>query len=121
MKLFDFNKKFYTQNNDIILLEKQQAIQEAIKNTLGLNEFDIPMSDEGANINYFQLKTVNHPEARLITKKIEEEILKIEYVESVDIEFFFKDTNKRINLKVQIRDTDELLDLSLNLAEIDLG
>lgn len=116
--LIDLNKRFYIQNKDIILLDNINAIRETVKNILLLNEYDIPMSDLGANINVYQLKTVNHPSGVDMVNRIDESIRNIDYVEDVDITFFYEGSNKEMTIKVKVRDLDESIDMSLNLSDI---
>lgn len=121
MKIFDLNKKFYIKNKDIVILERQNAIKEAINNVLGLNELDIPMSkDIGANINYAQLKSISHSTASDMVKKIDIAINGIEYVSDVDIKFYYETSTQNMTIKVKTKDLTENIDIDINLAEVSI-
>jgi len=116
--LFDLSKKFYTDNKDIILLERQNAIKEAVTNILSLNELDIPMSTNiGANINYSQLKSINHSTASRMVDRIDKAIMNIDYVDSVDIKFFYESYTQNMIIKVKTKDLNEKIDIDINLVD----
>jgi len=118
--IVDFNKKFYTHNKDIVMLNRINAIREAINNTLLLNELDIPMSNAGCNIESYQLKSLNHPEANEMVTEIEEQIKLIEYVNDVEIKFYYKSTTKKMKILVMVDDLDEELELNISLIDLQL-
>jgi len=116
--LFDINKKFYVKNKDIIILERKNAIKEAIKNVLGINTYDVPMCDDiGANINYSQLKSISHSNAYDIVQKIDTAIKNIEYVDTVDVTFFYETSKQNIIIKVVTKDLTESIDMNINLSD----
>jgi hypothetical protein len=119
--LIDFTKKFYTSNNDILLLETQQAIKEAIINILQLNANDIPLTDMGANISDYQLQLLNHPQANNLVKEVKKQINKIEYVKDSIVSFNYKAVNKNLNINVTLYNKDNSLDMSINLDDLEFS
>ena len=114
--IVDLNKKFYTYRKDLVVLEKVDAIREAIKNTLKLSESDIPFNDVAANIDYSQLKLLTHFNATQIMNNIESALLKIDYVKSANIKFFYKTPEKNIKISVVLEDLNEGVIFDLDLA-----
>ena len=119
--LIDFTKKFYTSNNDILLLETQQSIKEAIINILQLNANDIPLTDMGANISDYQLQLLNHPQANNLVKEVKKQINKIEYVKDSIVSFNYKAVNKNLNINVTLYNKDNSLDMSINLDDLEFS
>lgn len=114
--IIDVNNKFYTYQKDLVLLEKIDAIREAINNVVLLNESDIPLNNTSGNIDYSSLKYMNHFEASELITRLETAILKIDYIKSVDIKFYYKLDNKKIELSVVLDGINEDVTFNLDLV-----
>ncbi len=116
ISIIDLNKKFYSYRKDLILLEKTDAVKEAIKNCIKLSNLDIPFNDVAANIDNYQLQYLTHYNATQLVKEIERNLLKIDFVEKVIINFHYKTKEKKIELKVKLKEVNQDVIYNLNLV-----
>ena len=114
--ILDINKKFYTYKRDLVILEKIDAIKEAIENVVSLNNSDIPLNSVAGDIDYSSLKYLNHYEASQIIKRLENALLQIDYIETVDIKFYYKLSNKKIEIKATLENVNEDVTFNLELS-----
>jgi Icc-related predicted phosphoesterase len=116
--LIDFSKKFYKQNNDLVVLKLKTAINETVKNILSLSKYDVPMCVVGANIDFNLLKSITHSNAREIVNNIENAIYKIKYVKNVNIQFYYKNTEKNMTIKIDTEHLNESVEMNLELTNL---
>lgn len=116
IKIIDLNKKFYSYQKDLVLLEKIDAIREAIKNTIAISESDIPMNNISANIDYFQLQYLTHYNASQLVSSVELALKKIDFVKSAIIKFHYLTPEKKLEVKVTLENVNEDVVYNLDLA-----
>ena len=114
--IVDLNKKFYSYRKDLVVLEKIDAVREAIKNCLLISESDIPMNSVTANIDYSQLQYLTHYEASLLVSRIDKNLKKIDFVKSNNIKFHYKTKEKKLEIKVILEGINEDIIYNTNLS-----
>jgi len=92
----DINKDFFTYRSDIILLEDEQAVVEAIKNIIKNYKYEVPFNESGSDIKELLLKEVFYVRKADILIDLQETINK--YVDDVSVDDIITDDTNVINI-----------------------
>lgn len=114
--IIDLNKKFYKSGMDLAVLQKIDAIREAIKNKLTLNENDIPLEEDVCNIEYQQLKYLDHFNATKLIERVKFALETIDYVKTVKVVFNYESAEKKMQISFDLEDVNEDVIFNIDLA-----
>ena len=106
-KLIDFNKNFFQFRGDIVLLEDEQAILEAVKNIIMNYKYEIPFNTAGSDIKELLLKPIFYVRKVDIIMDLKETINKVEdcivddiRVKGTEITIILLYKNKELTLSI---------------------
>lgn len=119
--LKDITKNFYTLNNDILYVEKLQAVLENVHNILAIEPGELPMSDKGTSLRRFLFQPINTFIASEIIYEIEQSLLYWERsIEDIEIVVYPLPSQNTFDIKIYLKvvNVDEIAKYELNLSEV---